>query len=513
MKPGRSGATSLLLAIVVVFAVLSYALLRDSGDRSIREKTSSDPYSFLPDMGGVPPTGSIKGVIGLDASIVDSQIRVDGSVPRLYVGGMFYRLYGEDGQMDLDELKSLGIELTDNRPFVLVELTIETVQGESGPAEGSARIVSIDKVEDHDITAAIIKLVSDFSDRTDDLTADIELARLVLDPEMYNSDRTILTCTYAGDGLNIVLDMQVDYEGPLDWNIVPYHLALASYLVDEDGGAKEVTLVAPRVASKVSKGLNLVLLADTGTTRAGEEIRFMMALKNVGEGNYTAKAGPPLFDLALYRKGGGSMGSWSTGKGFPEYVESITLQPGEVLRQTIMWDLMPLDPESGFPVQMVTGSYEVATVWVPEDLESDGLPIWINASRPSMSLTWIKSGGFAGVNEELTISPEGDVLVTNRANLEKSALRLSPDEHWKLFEHLDQLGLMELDWDDHGAAGGAADFFSYDLDLMLEGSGRKMKWVDHWASEVPLPDALFESGSVLEELAKRVWSDGAPLLD
>jgi len=63
------------------------------------------------------------------------------------------------------------------------------------------------------------------------------------------------------------------------------------------------------------------------------------------------------------------------------------------------------------------------------------------------------------------------------------------------------------------AAGGAADFFSYELNLMLEDSGRKMKWVDYWASEVPLPGALFEAGSVLEELAKRVWSDGAPLFD
>jgi len=513
MKPGRSGAIALLLAIVLVFAILSYALLRGSGDGSMREKTSTDPYSFLPDMGGVPLAGSIKGVIGFGASIVDSQLKADDSIPRLYVEGMFYQLYGEDGPLVLDELKSLGIELTDARPFVLVELTIETVQGESGPAEGSARIVSVDNVESLDIAEAIANLVPDFSSRMAALAADIDLARLVLDPEMYNSVGTQVTCTYAGDGLSIVIDMQAGYEGPLERYIVPYHLVLASYLVDEDGDATEVTLVGPRVVSRGSKGLSIVLLTDTGITRAGEEIRFIMALKNVGDVNYTAEAGPPLFDLNLYAKGGGSMGSWSTDKGFPEYIERIRLQPGEVLRQMIMWDLMPLDPESRFPVQMVTGSYEVAAVWVPEDLEGDGLTIWINSSRPSLSLTWTRSGGFAGVNEELTLSPEGDVLVSNWVNYEKSVLRLSPDEHWRLFETLDQLGLIELDWDDHMAAGGAADFFSYGLNLMLEDSGRKMKWVDYWASEVPLPGALFEAGSVLEELTRRVWLDGAPLFD
>ena len=187
MKPGRSGAIALLLAIVLVFAILSYALLRGSGDGSMREKTSTDPYSFLPDMGGVPLAGSIKGVIGFGASIVDSQLKADDSIPRLYVEGMFYQLYGEDGPLVLDELKSLGIELTDARPFVLVELTIETVQGESGPAEGSARIVSVDNVESLDIAEAIANLVPDFSSRMAALAADIDLARLVLDPEMYLS--------------------------------------------------------------------------------------------------------------------------------------------------------------------------------------------------------------------------------------------------------------------------------------------------------------------------------------
>ncbi|MBU7004299.1 MAG: hypothetical protein HXS50_01935 [Theionarchaea archaeon] len=373
--------------------------------------------------------------------------------------------------------------------------------------------MSIDRVSNLDIAAAISTLVPDFSSRTDELAVDIGYARLVLDPEMYNSVRTMVTCSYDGNGSIIVLDMQAGYEGPLEWYIVPYHLVLAAYRVDEGGEATEVTLVAPRVASRVSKGLKIVLLTDSGTIRAGKETRFMMVLENVGDVNYTAEAGPPLFDLKLYRKGGGSMGYWSTGKGFPEYIERISLQPGEVSRQTIMWDLMPLNPESGFPVQIVTGGYEVAAVWVPEDLEGEGLPIWINASRPSLSLSWIKSGGFAGVNQELTLSPEGDVLVNNWVNYEKSVLRLSPDDHWNLFETLNRLGLLELDWDDHGAAGGAADFFSYELDITLEGSTRKMRWVDHWASEVPLPGALFETGSVLEDLAKRVWSDGAPLFD
>jgi hypothetical protein len=512
MKLGRTEALILLLAIVLI-AILSFALLQEGRDGPIREKTSSDPDGFLPIMGGIPPTGSVTGILGLDASLVDSRVNAEGSTPMLYSGGVFYRLYGDDEPLDLDELRSLGLELTEDHPFALVDLDIEPVQGESGPVEGSARVVSLEKVRDLDIDAAIAKLVSDFSNRTDELAMEIGYARLVLDPEMYNSVRTSVTCAHDGDGPMIVLDLQAGYEGPLEWYVVPYHLVLAAYRIDDGGEATEVTLVAPRVTSKVSKGLGIILLADTGKTRAGEEIRFMMALKNVGDVNYTAEAGPPLFDLNLYKKGGGSMGSWSTGKGFPEYVERITLQPGEVHRQTIMWDIMPLDPESGFPVQMVTGSYEVAAVWVPEDLDNDGLPIRINASRPSLSLSWKKSGGFAGVNEELTVSVEGDVLVTNRANLEKSSLRLSPDEHWNLFESLYDLDLKDLDGDEYRATGGAADYFSYELDIALGGSSVELRWVDHWACEVPLPGALIDAGGILEVLTKRVWADGAPMLE
>jgi hypothetical protein len=184
---------------VLVFGVLSYVLLKGPEDGPVREKTSSDPYAFLLAMGGIPPTGSITGVIGLDASIVDSRLTVGGSNPRLYVGGVFYRLYGEDGPLDLDELRSMGVELNDDRPFVLVDVTIEPVQGESGdPTEGSAWIVSIDNVKKFDIAAAIANLFSDFSHRTNAMASDIELARLVLDPEMYNSVGTMVTCTYAG---------------------------------------------------------------------------------------------------------------------------------------------------------------------------------------------------------------------------------------------------------------------------------------------------------------------------
>ncbi len=107
-----------------------------------------------------------------------------------------------------------------------------------------------------------------------------------------------------------------------------------------------------------------------------------------------------------------------------------------------------------------------------------------------IKLTWNRSGGFVGLNEKLTIKPDGSAIY--RSNLfGDGEFDLTESEIEDLQSLLKDVSFFELD-DSYDAKMGAADYFSYRLTVQTTSDEKTVEWVDSWATEKTLPRGLEE---------------------
>jgi len=68
----------------------------------------------------------------------------------------------------------------------------------------------------------------------------------------------------------------------------------------------------------------------------------------------------------------------------------------------------------------------------------------------------------------------------------------------RLEDSLRATGLMSLGKAAYEAKQGAFDFFTYELELTMNGQTKVFEWVDAWASAEPLPDAIVKAQAIIE---------------
>ena len=112
--------------------------------------------------------------------------------------------------------------------------------------------------------------------------------------------------------------------------------------------------------------LGFSMTVDKTSIFAGEDISFTFILKNKGDKNVSFWMGPPFFDAYLYDSNDVLVERWTDGKGFPEYIERITLKPGEDFSKTIQWNLYCFDHETGGFIPVKPGRYKISGVWLGE---------------------------------------------------------------------------------------------------------------------------------------------------
>jgi hypothetical protein len=504
----------LLGSLPAIFVgLLVFGLVTAPAEPVLEKILGHDPGPYILDRSfGVGPEGKVTGVIALETILRNGQLEVIGSMPRLYVGGQYFHLSFQEREPSIDDLNLMGVPLSADNPFVIVDLIVEPWYGPGGdtvrPMGGIVVIASVQRVWELDLGAAAGGLISEFSAIEGDYRAELSLARGVLDPDAYNTEITTVAVTYDDGSPMAVFDRVSRYEGVLDWYIRPIHLMVAAFELTDDGEVTRVTTVPPHVQSRATEGIRLTLFIAKGEAVAGEELLFMFALENEGRKTYQVQTGPPFFDLNLYDDSGSLVGSWSSGKGFPEYVETIVLEPGEVRRHSLLWDLSTHDAETSTFSYPATGQYQVSAVWVSEGLETPRIGLKVDSGRPALSLAWVRSGGFAGLNEQLRMALDGEMTFEDlRAGTKVSSI-LSPAEHWALFDFLNAHGLAEIVPEDFGAKSGAADFFIHELTASLDGNEKDLRWVDEWAAEPALPTSVIEIQSAVEGVALRFRGGG-----
>ena len=127
-------------------------------------------------------------------------------------------------------------------------------------------------------------------------------------------------------------------------------------------------------------------------------------------------------------------------------------------------------------------------------------------AKPSLELNgivWRRSGGFAGLEETLTIGLDGFVSLTS-SFLGDAEFTISDSEWEELVALIGDSGFMGLD-DSYGAKAGVADFFSYSLTVEADSSSKRVQWVDDWAAEGALPEGL---GDVEEGILEIIHGTG-----
>ena len=107
---------------------------------------------------------------------------------------------------------------------------------------------------------------------------------------------------------------------------------------------------------------------------------------------------------------------------------------------------------------------------------------------PSFSLQFVRTGGFAGTNDTLTVDGSGGAAYSSRFGTSFNAM-LSAFE----FSHLKQelsTNLYQIQTEVFQPKGGAADFFAYGLVVKSGNQTTQLSWVDEWASSESLPAEL-----------------------
>lgn len=117
-------------------------------------------------------------------------------------------------------------------------------------------------------------------------------------------------------------------------------------------------------------------------------------------------------------------------------------------------------------------------------------------------LTWNRSGGFMGVNEELTLKYDGSV--TYKSNLfGDGELDLTEPEFKDLLSLLKEVSFFALD-NSYDAKLDTADYFSYRLTVQTTSDEKTVEWVDNWASDKTLPRGLEEVQIHIQSIIEKI---------
>ena len=123
-------------------------------------------------------------------------------------------------------------------------------------------------------------------------------------------------------------------------------------------------------------------------------------------------------------------------------------------------------------------------------------------------LTWLKTGGIAGVSDELVIESDGSTTYSSdhfgdevecRKLIKTACLDLDEKELAELLRKVDSLSIEGA----YNAKSGVADHFSYTLTTQVGSDRKTYRWVDDWASEESLPRELVETQLHLESIVER----------
>ncbi|MBC8223841.1 carboxypeptidase regulatory-like domain-containing protein [Candidatus Bathyarchaeota archaeon] len=129
--------------------------------------------------------------------------------------------------------------------------------------------------------------------------------------------------------------------------------------------------------------------------------------------------------------------------------------------------------------------------------------------KPPQEITgilWERSGGFAGLDETLTIGSDGSVALSSRF-LGEAEFTLAEAEWEELGALIEDSGFMEFDAA-YGAKAGVADHFSYSLTVEMDSTSKQVQWVDEWASEGDLPEGLEEIGERILDIIQGTGTGG-----
>jgi hypothetical protein len=375
MEPDRHTWGIVLVAVLAIFAAVLVSALMfgfpENGD-----SPADEPMQYVLSQSSEPPDSTMTGVLGLEVSLRGGELTVIDEYAKFYNGKEFYYLREsahETSLSSLKELQELGAAISTSSPFVLVELGADPWygpgSGEGDAIPGNLVIRSIVEIGDLNLTDIIGELSTDLLGMLPSYDEDIAISRETLDPRAYNSERTLVFVTYVDSSPLVIFDGLALYEGPLEWYIEPLHLFIAAYELTGSGKVSASTFIPPNIAWAEREGLRVSCFLPDYQSPAGEELIFRFALKNTGQETYKATAGPPFFDIHLHDQES-EVGSWSSGKAFPEYAEMIDLSPGEARRESIQW--IPSAYVEGAQRPVDPGEYSVTATWVPENLETDG---------------------------------------------------------------------------------------------------------------------------------------------
>ena len=115
-----------------------------------------------------------------------------------------------------------------------------------------------------------------------------------------------------------------------------------------------------------TRDLELSVTVERNVISVGEDIEFVLTLRNKGNENVTFWMGPPFFDLCLYDSNDVLVARWTEGRGFPEYIKKIVLEPEGTFSETIQWNLYSYDHETGGFIPVEPGQYSISSVWLGE---------------------------------------------------------------------------------------------------------------------------------------------------
>ncbi len=126
------------------------------------------------------------------------------------------------------------------------------------------------------------------------------------------------------------------------------------------------------------------------------------------------------------------------------------------------------------------------------------------ATQRITKLTWERSGGFAGVADELIIDIDGFASYESRL-FGNSEIFLDKDEVVSLLADAESVVTGKM----YPASDGMADFFIYRLTIQTPLISEQVEWVDEWASAEALPAPLVELQERIETIVMRIETQGS----
>lgn len=135
------------------------------------------------------------------------------------------------------------------------------------------------------------------------------------------------------------------------------------------------------------------------------------------------------------------------------------------------------------------------------------VPMAIIAMQESHELRfeYVKSGGIAGINERLafdsmkSFDSKTNVITFYQSTLGATGERQLTDAKVQELRHaIAESGFFGMD-SDYPPRQGPADYFSYSLTITMDGRTHSVSWVDDFATSVPVPEALKNLVSEIEE--------------